>query len=141
MERARAINSKKGNQSQHRHEGSETWYNSLKDKTHLRVLSTVQRTALIKILSTFRTVVTQSLEVEAHISPTRHRLKQRAQDVITNLCALPDDHPIHKVMERTKRRIQLKWNYPKFPLAEAMKIRESLWPFVVASEVGCSNPW
>ena len=43
---------------------SAVWRNPLKDKTHLRVLGTVQRAALIQILSAFKTAATQSLEVK-----------------------------------------------------------------------------
>lgn len=90
----------------------------------VQALNRVQRTALIKILSTHRTVATQTLEVEAHVLPTRLRLKQRAQEVITRLSTFPRVHPIHNVIERTKRRCKLNWSYPKFPLAEAMKIMD-----------------
>lgn len=100
---------------------STVWHNPLKDKGHLRVLASVQRTALLRIISAFRTVATQTLEVECHLLPTHLRLKQRAQDVIAKLCTLLQDHPIVKVIERTKQRVKLKKNYPKFPLAESMK--------------------
>jgi hypothetical protein len=49
------------------------------NKTHLRQLRTVQRTALIRILSAFRTVATSTLDVEAYILPIHLRLRQRAQ--------------------------------------------------------------
>jgi hypothetical protein len=76
--------------------------------------------ALLKILSAFRTVTTQTLEVEAYVLPTNLRLKQRAQNVISNLCRLPKEHPEQKVLERIKRRIR-KGTCAKFPLAEAIK--------------------
>lgn len=41
---------------------STVWHNPLRDKTHLCHLNTVQRTALIHILSAFRTVATTTLE-------------------------------------------------------------------------------
>src|SRR4051794_24839658 len=83
---------------------STVWHNPFKDKMHLRSLVSVQRSALIRVHSSFRTVATQTLEVEAHVPPTRLRLKQRAQDVISNLCTLPQEHPIQEVILRTKRR-------------------------------------
>jgi hypothetical protein len=78
---------------------STVWHNPNKDKEHLKALNTVQRTALIKILSTFRTVATQTLEVEAHVLPTRLRLKQQAQEVITKLFIFLRGHPIHNVVK------------------------------------------
>ena len=68
---------------------STVWHDPLRDKTHLRNLNTVQRTALTRILSAFRTVATSTLEVEAHILPTHLRLRQRAQNTITRLHTLP----------------------------------------------------
>ena len=59
--------------------------------------------------------------MECYVTPTRLRLKQRAQNVITSLSTLPHDHPMHGVLERTKRRVKRKKNHPKFPLAEAMR--------------------
>ena len=100
---------------------STVWHNPLKDKGHLRVLASVQRAALLRIISAFRTVATQTLEVECHLLPTHLRLKQRAQDVIAKLYTLPQDHPMVKVIECTKQRVKLKKNHPKFPLAESMK--------------------
>lgn len=49
---------------------STVWHDPLRDKTHLRHLRSVQRTALTRILSAFRTVATSTLEVEAHILDT-----------------------------------------------------------------------
>ena len=49
---------------------STVWHNPLKDKGHLRVLASVQRAALLRIISAFRTVATQTLEVECHLLPT-----------------------------------------------------------------------
>jgi hypothetical protein len=100
---------------------STIWHNPQKDKGHLKMLSSVQRTALLKILSAFRTVATQTLEVEAYVMPTRLRLKQRAQNVITSLYTLPEGHPIKNVLERMKKRCIRKGTCPKFPLAEAIK--------------------
>jgi ribonuclease HI len=100
---------------------STVWHNPLRDKTHLRVLGTVQRTALIRTLSAFKTVATATLEVEAYVLPTRLRLKKRAQDVVASLHTLPCSHPIHDVLERAKRRSQNVGSLPRFPLAEVMK--------------------
>lgn len=100
---------------------STVWHNPLKDKTHLRVIGTVQRAALIRILSAFKSTATQTMEVEAYILPTWLRLKKRAQNVITSLCTLPDSHPIHNVVARAKRRSLNVGTSARFPLAEAMK--------------------
>jgi ribonuclease HI len=100
---------------------STVWHNPLKDKTHLRVLGTVQRAALIRILSAFKSTATQTMEVEAYILPTPLRLKKRAQNVITSLCTLSDSHPIHNVVARAKRRSFNVGTSARFPLAEAMK--------------------
>ncbi|KAJ5987715.1 hypothetical protein N7481_002925 [Penicillium waksmanii] len=75
-------------------------------QTHLRYLRTVQRTALIRILSAFRTVATTTLEVEAHILPTYLRLRHRAQSTITRLHTLQQDHPIWSTLQRAQKR----WN-------------------------------
>ena len=99
---------------------STVWLNPLRDKGLMRFLASVQRAALLRIISAFRTVATQTLEVECHVSPTRLRLKQRAQDVIARLCTLPQYHPMAKVIERTKQRVKRKSGL-KFPLAESMK--------------------
>jgi ribonuclease HI len=88
---------------------------------HLRALNTVQRVAMIRILSSFRTVATQSLEIETHIPPTQLRMKQRGQSMVAGLYTLPSDHPIRKVVERAERRINLKGSEPKFPLVQTMK--------------------
>ena len=100
---------------------STVWHNPRRDKTHLRVLGTVQRTALIRILSAFKTVATSTMEVEAHVLPTRLRLKRRAQNVVTSLSTLPYCHPIRDVLERARRRSQNIKTSPVFPLAEVLK--------------------
>jgi hypothetical protein len=64
---------------------SAVWRNPLKDKTHLRVLGTVQRAALIRILSAFKTTATQPLEVKTYVLPARLRLKKRAYNVVASL--------------------------------------------------------
>ena len=49
---------------------STLWHDPLRDKTHPRHLRTVQRAALIRVLSAFQTVATSTLDVEAHVLPT-----------------------------------------------------------------------
>lgn len=65
------------------------WHDPFRDKTHLWHLRTVQRTALSRVLSAFRTVATARLDVEAHIQPIHLRLRHRAQNTITRLQTLP----------------------------------------------------
>jgi hypothetical protein len=78
---------------------SMVWHNPLRDKTHLRLLGTVQRTALLRVLSAFRMVSTLALEVESNMLPTRLRLKQRGQFVAASLSTLPESHPVHGVIK------------------------------------------
>lgn len=61
------------------------------------------------------------MEVETYTLPTHLRLKQRAQNVIVNLCTLPRDHPIQDVVSRARRRRDNVGSQPRFPLAESMK--------------------
>lgn len=100
---------------------STVWHNPLKDKTHLRLLGTIQRSALIRIFSAFRTVATSTLEVEAHVPPTHLRLRHRAQRTITRLHTLPCDHPIWSALLRAQKRRDNIRSYSRFPLAEALK--------------------
>jgi ribonuclease HI len=100
---------------------STVWHNPLRDKTHLRHLNTVQRTALIRILSAFRTVATTTLEVEAYVLPTHLRLRQRAQNTIARLHTLPRSHPIWSALSRAQKRRNNVPSYARFPLAEALK--------------------
>ena len=90
-------------------------------KGHLRVLSTVQRAALLRIISAFRTVATQALEVECHVLPTHLRLKRRGQDVLARLFTLPKEHPLAQVVNRVKSRTTRKGTQPRFALAETPK--------------------
>jgi ribonuclease HI len=54
--------------------------------------------------------------------PSTHlRLKRRGQDVVVQLYTFPPIHPISKVMERAKRRVNRKGTQHKFPLAETIK--------------------
>ncbi|EED12026.1 endonuclease/reverse transcriptase, putative [Talaromyces stipitatus ATCC 10500] len=102
---------------------STVWHCPTKDKMHLRALNTVQRSALIQILSVFKSVATTTMEVELFTLPTRLRLRQRAQITIVNLLTLPWDHPIQGVLSRARRRRDNPGNgsAPRFPLAESMK--------------------
>jgi hypothetical protein len=83
--------------------------------------SKLGRTALVRILSAFRTVATATLEVEAHILPTHLRLRHRAQRTIANLHTLPREHPIWNTLSRAQKRRNNIGSYARFPLAEAMK--------------------
>jgi ribonuclease HI len=100
---------------------STVWHDPLRDKTHLRHLRTVQRTALIRVLSAFRTVATAALDVEAHVRPIHLRLRFRAQNTITRLHTLPQKHPIWSTLLRAQRRRDNIGSYARFPLAEALK--------------------
>ncbi|GCB25864.1 probable RNA-directed DNA polymerase from transposon X-element [Aspergillus awamori] len=82
---------------------------------------TVQRTALIRILSAFRTVSTAALEVQSYILPTHLRLKQRGQIVAARFSTLPDDHPVHQVTSRAKERSTYIGSGAGFPLAETLR--------------------
>ncbi|CEL11943.1 Putative Reverse transcriptase [Aspergillus calidoustus] len=100
---------------------STVWHNQLKDKTHLRTLGTVQRTALIRVLSAFKTVSTAALEIESFTLPTHLRMKQRAQIVAARLCTLPKDHPCHAVVGRAIIRSTHMKRGHRFPLAETLR--------------------
>lgn len=100
------------------------WHNPNKDKMQLRSLVSVKRTALLKVLSAFRSVASQTLEVEAHVPPTNLCPKQRAQDTISRLHTLPTEHPVQIVLERMRRRCIRKGTYAKFLLTEAAKIMD-----------------
>ncbi|CEL10491.1 Putative Reverse transcriptase [Aspergillus calidoustus] len=104
---------------------STVWHKPLRDKIHLRTLGTVQRTALIRILSAFRTVSTPALEAEAHILPTHLRLKQRAQIVAACLSTLPKDHPAQSVVARAATRSAHLKSGHRFPLAETLRTMET----------------
>jgi ribonuclease HI len=100
---------------------STIWHNPLRDRTHLRLLGTVQRTALLRVLSAFRTVSTLALEVESNMLPTRLRLKQRGQIVAASLSTLPESHPVHGVIKRARIRSTHIGTGSRFPLAETMR--------------------
>ncbi|KAL3256503.1 hypothetical protein ABHI18_007559 [Aspergillus niger] len=100
---------------------STVWHKPLRDKTHLRLLETVQRTALIRILSAFRTVSMAALEVEAHMLPIHLRLKRRAQIVIARFSTLPEDHPVHGVISRARTGSTQVGNRTRFSLAETLR--------------------
>ncbi|KAJ5980181.1 reverse transcriptase [Penicillium waksmanii] len=84
-------------------------------------MNTVQRTVLIRILSSFRTVATTILEVEAHILPTHLSLRYRAQRTIARLYTLPRDNPIWDALSRARNRKNNVGSYARFPIAEALK--------------------
>ena len=86
---------------------STVWFSPYGKKDKLKALTSVQRTSLITILSSFRTVATQTLEVEAHMPPTRLRLQKRAQDSIATWYTLPRDHPIRPVLARAEHLASL----------------------------------
>lgn len=100
---------------------STVWHDPLRSKTHLRLFETLQRTALIRILSAFRTVSTDALEVESHMLPTRLRLKLRAQTTAARFNTLPDDHPVRGIMKRAMERSTHIYSMARFPLAETMR--------------------
>ncbi|CEJ62546.1 Putative Transposon I factor (Fragment) [Penicillium brasilianum] len=101
---------------------STVWYDPLRDKTHLQHLRTVQRTALIRIISAFRTIATSTLEVETHVLPTHLRLRHRAQTTIARLHTLPRKHPIWDTLLRAQRRRNNIGTSARFPfVAEALK--------------------
>ena len=100
---------------------STVWHNPLKNKTHLRTLGTVQQTALIHILSAFKTVSTAALEVESSMLPTHLQLKQHTQLVTARLSMLPKEHPAHRVMEHAKIHSNHIRTWSQFPLAEALR--------------------
>ncbi|KAI9035843.1 reverse transcriptase [Aspergillus affinis] len=102
-------------------DASTVWHNPLRDKIYLRLLETVQRTALIRILSAFRTVSTVALEVESYMLPTHLRLKQRGQTVAARFSTLPEDHPVHEVIKRAKERSTYTGSGARFPLAEKLR--------------------
>ena len=97
------------------------WHNPLKDKIHLKVLNTVQKSALIQILSVFRTIATTTMEVKTYTLPIHPCLKQRAQNVIVGLHIFPNNHPISEVLSRAQRQRQNIEALPQFPLAKSMK--------------------
>ena len=100
---------------------STVWYNPNKCVWITRTLDTVQRVALIRAISAFRTIATETVEVENHMLPTRLRLTLRAQNTITKLRTMPETHPIHKVLERAVGRIPSVATGPKHALVEALR--------------------
>lgn len=101
--------------------GSTVWQNPLRDNTYLRLLETVQRTALIRILSAFRTVSTVALEAESYTLPTHLRLKQRVQTTAPRLSTLPENHPVHGFITRAKERSVHIATGARFRLAETRR--------------------
>jgi ribonuclease HI len=62
------------------------------------ILRKIQRKAAIRIISAFRTVATETLDIEANLLPTHLRLKQRALNVLGKLKTLPSNHPIWPIV-------------------------------------------
>lgn len=81
---------------------STVWHNLLKDKTHLRLLWTVQWKALICILFAFKTASTTALKIESHMLSTHLQLKQCVQILAVSLSTLLNDHSAHTAAERAK---------------------------------------
>jgi hypothetical protein len=82
---------------------SMVWHYPIRDKTHLRRLNAVQRTSLTRILSTFKTVATTTMDVKEHVPPTQLRHRYRAQNKIASIHALPRDHPIWNALLQPQR--------------------------------------
>lgn len=100
---------------------STVWHNPQKDVMHLRALGPVQREALVRMLSTFKTVATQTLEVEALVLPTRLRLRLRSQNTVTRLYTLPSDHPIRSVLKRAENSSVAKGTMARLPLVHTLR--------------------
>lgn len=79
---------------------------------HLRALGTAQGPAPLGIILAFKTVATQTLEVKCHILPLHLRLKQRGQDVVTQLYTLPTERPLTKDMDRVRQQVKRKGTQP-----------------------------
>lgn len=81
----------------------------------------MQREALIRTLSAFKTVATQTLEAKTFVPPTRLRLKQRSQNAVTNFYTLPHDHPIQSVLEHAEMCAVVKRTMARLPLVHTLK--------------------
>lgn len=105
---------------------STVWYIPVRHKAHLHNLATVQRACLLRIVSGFRSVATQALEVEYYVLPTNLRLKRRAQDMVARLHTLPSHHALTKVIARAKRRFACSGSATGMALVEAIRTINSL---------------
>lgn len=83
-----------------------------------------QRATLIRILSAFRTVATQTLEVEAHVWPTNLRLTHHAKNISTRLHTFPEDHNIRDVLLRAEE-IEQHWLVTSVPIGGSTKDNEA----------------
>lgn len=101
--------------------GSTVWHDPLKDGMHFRALNRVQRDALLRVLTAFKNVATQTLEVETYVPSTALRFKRRGQDVAASLFTLPKDPPIWDALERACRRAVAKGDAARLPLAQVIK--------------------
>jgi ribonuclease HI len=121
---------------------STVWHNPAKNKWQITALNTVQRPAMIKIISAFRTTATQALEAETFLLLTHLRLAQRAKDVLTKLLTLPRAHPIMQTLNRAiKSRL-----YPKHeartPIQRAVKtLNEDQLEAMESIDTCPSPPW
>ena len=121
---------------------STVWYNPSKNKWQITALNTVQRPAMIKILSAFRTAATQALEVETYLLPTHLRLAQRAKDVVTNLMTLPETHPIARSLNRAIKLRSHPKHTARTPIQRAVKtLSEDQLEAVEAINTCPSPPW
>jgi ribonuclease HI len=85
---------------------STVWHSPKRCKWQVSVLSRIQRIATIRAISAFRTVATETLDVENFLLPTKLRLQARAARVITNLRGLPAVHPARKLIQRTIQNLE-----------------------------------
>ncbi len=121
---------------------STVWHNPAKNKWQITALNTVQRPAMIKIISAFRTVATQALEVETFLLPTHLRLAQRAKDVVTNLMSLPETHPIAHLLSRAIKLRSLSKHTARTPIQRAVKtLNEDQLEAMESINTCPSPPW
>lgn len=100
---------------------STVWHNPAKSRWQITALNTVQRPAMIRILSAFRTVATQALEAETFLLPTHLRLWQRAKEVMTKLLTLPKTHPIAGVLHKALKSRSYPGSEARTPLLRSLR--------------------
>jgi len=100
---------------------STVWHNPAKNKWKITALDTVQRPAMIKVLSAFKTAATQALDVETFLLPTHLRLAQRAKDVVAKLMTLPETHPIMPFLNRAIKSRTHPRHMERTPIQRAVK--------------------
>ena len=105
------------------------------------MLRKIQRIAATRIISAFRTVATETLEVEANLVPTHLRLQQRAFEVLAGLRALPVDHPIWPVDHRQEAAPRR--NQSRSPLAITAAHFDEKWPTLHTETINLRTraPW